>query len=151
MGEVGPGARVLLLRHQLFALGQGLPGGEAEDRVLFGTAAAGSRRQGQKGQQDHRQRQESSFHRFSGRARSRSSDIRATGSGAAKIPDPTTQVSTPAATTRAMLSRSMPPSISISTAAPLAAMSAERRRALSRARGRNAWPEKPGFTDMSRT
>src|SRR6185295_9865102 len=145
--EVGPGALVLLAHQLLLALRQRLLGREAQDGIC-GSAAAAAAREGQAGDGEQ---QQGSFHTVSGRARSRSSDIIASGSPAAKIAEPTTQTSTPAATTRAMLSRSIPPSISISKGVPLISPSRFSRRALSRAPGRNAWPEKPGLTDMTRT
>src|SRR5436305_2463718 len=152
VGEVGAGLVVLLLGQQLLALGDRLLGGEAQDRVLGGAAAlaAGAGEdQARQGQQ-----RKGSFHTVSCRARARSSDISAIiawGSPAPKTADPATQTSTPADTTRAMLSRSMPPSISILTGSPLISIIRLRRRALSSARGRNAWPPKPGLTDITST
>src|SRR5436305_4325587 len=151
VGEVGAGLVVLLLGQQLFALDDRLLGGEPQDRIVGSAAlAAGA---GEHQARQGRQRKDS-LHTVSWRARSRSSDISARiawGSPAPKIADPATHTSTPADTTRAMLSRSMPPSISISIWTPLISIIRLRRRALSSAWGRNAWPPKPGLTDITST
>src|SRR6185436_19095364 len=143
----------LLLRQQVLPLGQRLLGREAEERVfLRGAAAAPGREEDGGGEAGERGVQMGTSHKgFSEPASRRSSSIRSKGSDVAKMAEPTTQVSTPAATTDPMLSRSIPPSISISTSRPALSINACKRRALSRAWGRKACPPNPGLTDIKST
>src|SRR3954471_15009441 len=80
-----------------------------------------------------------------------SSRVARSGSGVLKIADPATKIRAPAATRRAILCRSTPPSISIGAGLPAASSSARTSPSLDSLRGMKVWPPKPGFTDMTRT
>jgi putative thioredoxin len=69
----------------------------------------------------------------------------------AKTAVPATIISAPAEATCSMLSRSIPPSISMRTLSPRSSIIRFRRRTFSTEVGMNFWPPKPGLTDMTRT
>src|SRR5687767_493284 len=81
----------------------------------------------------------------------RSRRTAASGSAWPKTAWPATTMSAPASASARTFEPSTPPSTSICTDRPRSATMRRRRRTFSRLPGMKAWPEKPGFTDITRT